>query len=193
MIIITKTKQEKIYQIPEMPVFQHRRSKVVWLGRQNMLASIFNIKSVSVQVKDIKQMIYSKNPHLVSLYAKFCLNSASSYSSDNDYITISKSSDSNKSLIYALISTDWLLDTGYIEKKSSEEIQQECLDLQNKIYELYERRKQMINYGGIDFKIKLFEYKLSCLSEFTLDKVDSEKSLEQSITERVLLKEKIAN
>ena len=158
-----------------------------------MLASIFNIKSVSVQVKDIKQMIYSKNPHLVSLYAKFRLNSASSSYSDNDYITISKSSDLNKSLIYAMISTEWLLDAGYIEKKSLEEIQQECLDLQNKIYELYERRKQMISHVDIDFKIKLFEYKLSCLSEFILDKVDSEKNLEQSITERVLLKEKIAN
>jgi len=193
MIIINQTKQEKIYQIPKMPNVQHRKSKIMWLKRQKMLASISSIKSVSVQVKDIKQMIYSKNTYLVSLYAKFHLiNSRSSYN-DNDYITISKSSDLNKSLIFALISTDWLLDAGYIEKKSIEEIQQECLDLQGKIHELYERRKQIINHEGIDFKIKLFEYKLSCLSEFTLDKVDSKEKLGQSAIGRVLLKEKIVN
>lgn len=190
MIIINKTKQKKIYQIPEMPIIQHRRSKIVWLKRQKMLAAISNIKSVSVQIKDIKQMIYSKDAYLVSLYAKFHLNNSRSSYSDNDYITISKSSDLNKSLIFALISTDWLLDAGYIEKKSSEEIQQECLDLQNKIYGLYERRKQMINHMDIDFEIKLSEYKLSCLSEFALDKVDSERNLGQSTIERVLLKEK---
>lgn len=190
MITITKVKNPKKYQIPEMPNFENRRAKVVWLRKQKELVSLPNIKSVSVQVKDIKQMIYSKNPRLISLYAKFHLNNVDSSYSDNDYITILKSSNLNKSLIYALISAEWLLDFEYIEKQPLEEIQQESLDLQNKIFKLYERRKQMINHGDIDFKIKLLEYKLSCLSEFTLNKVEAERNLVQSKIERVLSKGK---
>lgn len=190
MINITKTKQIKKYQMPEMPNFENRRAKVVWLRRQKMLATIHNIKSVSVQIRDIKQMIYSKNPRLISLYARLrFINNSSSYN-DNDYITITKSSNLNKSLMYALISSDWLLNIEDLQNKSIEELQQECTNLQNKICELNEKRKQMINHGDIDFKIKLFEYKLSCLSEFTLNKENLGSNLEQTTIGRVLIKDK---
>ena len=189
MISVTKTKQIKKYQIPEMPNFEHRRTKLAWLRRQKMLATISNIKSVNIQFKDIKQMIYSNNPRLISLHAKFCFDNNSQYN-DNDYITITKSTSLNKSLVYDLISADWLLDIDGVEKKSIEELQQECMDLQKKIYELNESKKQIINHGNIDFKIKLFEYKLSCLSEFILNKVAPESNLWQSTADRVLLKKK---
>ena len=42
--------------------------------------------------------------------------------SDDDYITILKSTNLNKSLIYALISTDWLLQLSALENKSIEEL-----------------------------------------------------------------------
>lgn len=186
MILITKTKHTKKYQMPEMPTFENRRDKVVWLKRQKMLATISNIKSVSVQVKDIKQMIYSNDPRLISLHAKFNFNN-SPYK-DNDYITITKSNNLNKSLIYALISTDWLLDIKTEEKKSLKELKQEYIDLQNKIYELNEKRKQMMNCESIDYKIKLFEYKLSCLAKITLSKVEVINNLGKSTIEKVLLK-----
>jgi len=68
------------------------------------------------------------------------------------------------------------------------EIQQECLNLQNKIDELCERRNTMLKHGDLDFKIKLFEYKLACLSEVSLNKVNSKEDLETSTIEKVLLK-----
>lgn len=188
MILIIKTKCIKKYQVPEMPNLENKRAKVAWLRRQKMLASIYNIKSVSVQVKDIKYMLYSKNSRLASLYAKFCLNNNSFYD-DNDYITITKSNSLNKSLMYALISTDWLLNINDVEKKSIAELQQECMDLQNKIYELEERKKRMMNLCDVDFKIKLLEYKLSCLSEI-LNKVNTESDLNKITIGRVLLKDK---
>lgn len=191
MINITKTKQAKEYQMPEMPNFENKRAKVVWLKTQQMLGAIHNIKSVSVQVKDIKHMIYSKNPRLISLYARLrFIDNCSSYNNNNDYITITKSSNLNKSLMYALISSDWLLDIEDLKNKSIKELQQECTNLQNKICELNEKRKQMINHGEIDFKIKLFEYKLSCLSEFTLNKENLGSNLEQTPIGRVLIKDK---
>lgn len=190
MINITKTKQIKKYQMPEMPNFENRRSRVVWLRRQQMFATIHNIKSVSVQVKDIKHMIYSKNPRLISLYARLrFVDNRSSYN-ENDYITITKSSNLNKSLMYALISSDWLLNIEDLQNKSTEELQQECINLQNKICELNKKRKQMINHRDIDFKIKLFEYKLSCLFEFILNKENLGSNLEQTTIGRVLQKTK---
>lgn len=187
MINITTTKQTKEYQIPEMPNFENKRAKVVWLKTQQMLGTICNIKSVSVQIKDIKHMIYSKNTRLISLYARFRFNNGSY--NDNDYITITNSNNLNKTFIYALISSDWLLNIEDLKNKSIEELQQECTNLQNKICELNEKRKQMINHGEIDFKIKLFEYKLSCLSEFTLNKENLGSNLEQTPIGRLLLKD----
>lgn len=190
MINVTKTKQIKKYQIPEMPNFANRRAKVVWLRRQQMIATIHNIKSVSVQIRDIKQMIYSKNPRLISLYARFRLNNNNKSYNDNDYITITKSSNLNKALMYALISSDWLIDVEDLKTKSIEELHQDCIDLKNKIYRLNERRKQMLSHGDIDFKIKLFEYKLSCISEFMLNKENLGNNLEQTTIGRLLSKDR---
>ena len=187
MIIITKTKRIKKSEMPKMPDFEHWETVILWLRGQKRLAAIANIKSVSVQIKDIKQMIYSDNTRLVSLYAKLHFHN-SSYS-DNDYITITKSTSFNKSLMYDLISADWLLNIEDVEKKTIEELQQEYNVLQNKICEL-KRRNQLNNRVSIDYKIKLFGYKLSCLSEVTLNKIDSESNLEKSAMGRVLLKEK---
>lgn len=188
MIIITKIKRPKKYQMPEIPNFENKRAKTIWLKRQKMLASIHNIKSVSVQVKDIKQMIYSKNLRLISFFAKFHLRPDVKLYSDDDYITILKSTNLNKSLIYALISTDWLLQLSTLENKSIEELQQDCTELQNKILELKERKKQIPNNTDIDYRIKLYEYKLLCLSEYVQTKGQSD--LEQTTTRRVLLKDK---
>lgn len=188
MIIITKIKRLKKYQMPEIPNFENKRAKLIWLKRQKMLASIHKIKSVSVQVKDIKQMIYSKNLRLISFFAKFHLRQDTKLYSDDDYITILKSTNLNKSLIYALISTDWLLQLSALENKSIEELQQECMELQNEILELKERKKQLSNNIDIDYRIKLYEYKLLCLSEYVQTKGQSD--LEQTTARRVLLKDK---
>lgn len=187
MIHITKTKQVKKYQMPEMPNFEHQRAKIVWLRRQKMLATISNIKSVRVQIKDIKQMIYSKNLGLISLYNRFYLNNSSSYD-ENDYITITKSTKQYKALIYALVSNDWLLDIEVLNNKSIEELQQEIIDLQNQIYELKHKKNKMIKQCDIDSKIKLLEYKLSCLSEFIVNKVNYDNKLSQTPKENKLLK-----
>ena len=186
MIIINNYKKTKKYQQPQMPEFEYLRTKLVWLKRQKMLSSIYNVKSVSIQVKDIKQMIFSKNLRLVSLYTKFHLNNMINSYSDDDYITISKSSDLNKLRIYALISADWLLNASDLENKSIEELQQECVDLQNEISLLKEKKKTK-NYYEIGYRIKLLEYKLSCLSEFILGKVNLP-DLDKANIERVLLK-----
>lgn len=163
MIIINKNKTNKEYQIPEMPNFQSRKLKVLWLRRQRMETIVTNIKSVSVQVKDIKQMIYSENPKLISLYA--FLQRHNSYN-DEDYITISKYKKGNKPKIYALINADWLINIDEINNKSIDEIENECIELENIIEELKNRKKERNTSISIDDRIKLLQYKLLCLHEY---------------------------
>ena len=58
MIKITKLKQPKKSVEKEKPNFESRRAKVIWQKIQKELLALSTIKSVSVQVKDIKRMIY---------------------------------------------------------------------------------------------------------------------------------------
>lgn len=162
MIIITKNKRNKNYKIPEAPQFPNRRLKIVWLKRQKMLATLSNIKSISIQVKDIKKMIYTKNPLLVSLYSKLCLQNRDL--NDEDYITISKYNDLNKPLICALLSQEWLITKDEINHKSLEQLQLDCEQLQTQIDKLKHQKQQGTNTSRINGQIKLLEYKLSCLS-----------------------------
>lgn len=175
MIQITKTKKLKNYQMPKMPLFHNRKEKILWLRRQKMLAMISNVKSVSVQVKDIRQMIYSNNPRLISLYTK--LQHSKNKYKDNDYIPITKSTSINESQIYALLSADWLLDMEVVRNKSLEELREECDNLQNQIARLNETRNNAVNPTNLDNKIRLLKYKLSNLIEITLTKADSSKIL----------------
>lgn len=169
MLIITRTKKPQKYKIPEMPDFKDRHSKVFWLRRQRMLATLTNIKSVSVQVRDIKQMIYTKNSRLLSLYTKLSFSEIhyEAHYNDNDYITISKSKGKNNATIYALITTDWLINLDDLKTKSDEEIQQECTAIENEISKLKALKEEKeYSYYNIDNRIKLLQYKLFCLTEY---------------------------
>jgi len=188
MIIITKVKNPKVYKMPKMPNFIHSREKIIWLRRQKMLALKSNVKSVSVQVRDIKKMICSKEPKLLFLHSKFYLSSDRTSYSDDDYITITKSTRLNQGIICALLSADWLLDVKVVENKSIEELQQECVELQKQISLLKKKEKSMIYPCDIGFKIDLFEYKLSCLSDIISNRVNLKNDLDTKKRERVLNK-----
>lgn len=118
-----------------------------------MLATLHNIKNVSVQIKDIKKMIHSQDPRLISLYAKYSrLRMKNSYN-DEDYITISKTKEMNKSLMYSLINADWLINSEDLKHKSREEIEQECIELEHKISSLKDSQKEKRVSNNIDNKI----------------------------------------
>lgn len=177
IIIIESNKKIKMQEIPN---FSHRKLRLFWLRKQRKLVSISNIESVDVQVKDIKQMINSDNPRLISLYAKFNRSTSSSSYDDEDYITISKDKEMNRDLIYALISADWLINYEDIKNKSTEEIKQDCIELENIIAEL--EKEQRLSIKTKD-KIKLLKYKLACLSKIKLQK-NGDSVLAQKVVRR---------
>lgn len=184
MIIINKKKEIEEYKFKEckfgeMSKIQHFRAQRAWLKKQEMEATLINIKSVDVQVKDIIQMRYSQNPQLLSLFAKLNLNTPYN---DEDYINISKRKKENRTLIYALVSAEWILNLEELENKSPEELEKECFDLQNRINVIKsnKNKKHLTETTG---RLHLLEYKLTCLSEFLLSKKD-EKTLERQLVKK---------
>lgn len=169
MIVVTKNKREKKYVCQETPGFHSRYERAIFNRRQNKQEAIQNIKSVSVQVKDIKKMVYSDSVPLQSFSAKFEFiraNSSVTYN-DDDYITIRKKNNSNGSLIYALITEDWLINKEELKNKTIEELNNECNLLKKEILRLsdiYENSKPHSRYS-VKRRFKLLQYKLSCLEE----------------------------
>lgn len=171
MIIITKLKQPKKHIEKEMPNLKTRCAKIMWLNAKKKLLALSTIKNVSVQVKDIKHMIFSEDSKLISLYARFNLTNQTY--SDDDYITITKRKSIDKSLIYSLISADWLINANDINSKSISDLEQEYIDLNNKISKLIEEKSTSSYKYKIDNKIKLYQYKLSCLKEYLDNRLKS--------------------
>ena len=95
-----------------------------------MNAELINIKSIDIEVKAVKQMIYSNRPNLVSFYAQLNLNE--NYS-DDEYINISKYKKGNKTLIFEILNSNWLLKLENLESKTEKELDYERFCLQNEI------------------------------------------------------------
>lgn len=150
------------YKFEQIPNFSHRKVVIVGYRIQQMNAELINIKSIDIQIKDIRQMIYSHNPRLVSLYAR--INLIGGYS-DDDYINISNYKKDNKSLIFEMLNTNWLLKLEDLENKTDEELKYESLCLQSKIDDMKRRANYSSTYRT-EHNIKLLEYKLICLEDY---------------------------
>ena len=170
MIIITKNIHEKKYIQKEVPEFNSRHERAIYYRRQNQQEAIINIKSVDVQVKDIKKMTYSPSVALQSFFARFefVRTKNNVIYNDEDYITISKRKKLGGRLIYALITEDWLINKDELENRTIEDINNECDELKKEIIRLldiYEKDKSYTRHRIYD-RIKLLRYKLSCLEEY---------------------------
>ena len=174
MIVITKNKKIKQYQIPDMPNFKHNISKISWLERQKKEAELINIRSVSVQIKDINQMIYSEDLHLLSLYARYTRQQLKNNLPNESFITFDKYRKNNKPILWALLNADWILKAEDLENKSTDELENDILNLENEIQTLTQRVTTSHNKGAVNNRIKLLKYKLSCINDYLSKKtIDS--------------------
>ena len=170
MLIINRTEKIKKYQIPKKPNFENARNEIIWLKQQKMEAELINIKGIYIQVKDINQMIYSRSMRMVSLYAQYQRLRSNIKHSDEDYILINKTQKGNseafnKELIYDIIKSDWILKAYEVENMSSKELELEISDLDTKIQKLKSKFNDSgLHKADINNRIKLLEYKKSCLA-----------------------------
>ena len=177
MLIINKTKKEKNYKMPPVPMYEHKILTIAWLKKQRMESELINIKSISIQVKDIRQMIYSKSFRMVSLYAKCQRGLQYTNQNDEDYITITKSKKGskkesvNKDLIYDIITSDWIINAEEIANKSVEEIETELQSLESEIEKLNVKlTKNAFSKTDITSRINLLTYKKACLIDYLNEK-----------------------
>lgn len=182
MIIINRKHKIEQYKVSSMPKFSHRRTAIKWEYNEQLNAELINIKSIDIQVKDIRQMKYSSTPLLVSLFAQLDL--AGEYS-DEDYINISKYKKGNKALIFAILNTDWLLRLEDLENKTEDELEYEILCLQNNL-NATKKKENSNNAYNIENHIKLLEYKLSCLETYMYQRMERQQDSQ-------MLKRKIPN
>ena len=145
-----------------------------------METELINIKSIDIQIKDIKQMIYSKSMRMLSLYTKY--RRKNKYN-DEDFITLSKvkkgskKESINKELIYDIITSTWLIDGDEIENKSKEELEKELLDIENEIGKLkIKLLKTAFSKYDITNRINLLTYKKSCINDYLSQKYNENKT-----------------
>ena len=167
MVIVEETKRKRKYKMPDEPKFKTRRGSINWFLRQRRNARILNIKSVSVQIKDIKMMIYSKRPRLIGLYSMMSFKNE--LNNDEEYITITKSSELNKLRMYEILEADWL-----IKKEELDEMSLELVDAKKNTDEcqlkILKDNKAKYPHLKFDDKIKLLEYKLESLDEYLVNR-----------------------
>lgn len=171
-----------------MPSFKTIRMKIFWVHSQKIFETVHNIESVSVQIKDIKMMRYSNKPRLMALY-----NRVDIYSNGDKFVTIVNEK-GNSVLIYDLITADWLIDYEDLQSKIRLEIEEECSKVKNRIITLEEeikRRKQNnFSISELGYKLKLYQYKLSCLKKY-IDSLVEEQDKQEHLVDGGVNRERV--
>ena len=161
--ILKKQKKEKV---PKPPRFKNKYEELLWYRKQKMKAQLLQIKHVSIQYKDIQKMLFEHDRRLINLYMR---TDFSQIDDLNKYMQISRFKDGCDIIVALIINSDWLVNQDELEKKTIEEIDQECLNTQQQIDSL----KQQPQTEETQNRIILLEYKLETIREY----LDKQKSL----------------
>lgn len=157
--ILKHKKKEKVLTPPK---FKNEYDMACWYRKQEMKSTLLQIKHVSIQYKDIQQMLFESDKRLVNLYMR---TNFSQIDDLNKYVQISRFKDGCDIIVYLIITSDWLVNQEELEQQTFEEIDQECLYTEQEI----KRLEQEPQTERTQNKIRLLEYKLNTIREF-LDK-----------------------
>lgn len=163
-IKILKHKKKEKQPIP--PKFKSKQEELLWYRKQKMKAQLLQIKHVSIQYKDIQKMLFENDRRLINLYMR---TDFSQIDDLNKYMQISRFKDGCDIIVALIINSDWLVNQEELEQMTYEEINQECLQTEQKINLL----KQQPQTEQIENRIILLEYKLNTIREY----LDKQKSL----------------
>jgi len=174
MVIVEENKRKRKYKMPDMPKFGSKEYKMAWLLREKKKATLLNVKSVSVQVKDIKMMIYSNKIRLISLSS--IMSFRQELNNNEEYITIRKTSDLNKSTMYEILEADWLLKANELDEMSIELVEAKKKSDECQL-QVVKELKEKYPYLRLNNKIKLLEYKIESLNEYLVNREGKVKKL----------------
>lgn len=164
MVIINETKNKKEYNLQDTFESDSKRRKQKYLLNLKKEVMLLNVKSVSIQVKDLKMMQYSFSPRLIGLYClkEDLLNTLN----DEEYITIKKTSSLNKNRIYEIINSDFLIIENVFDSLSDEEVFKMCVATMNELDGLKKMKSSIYK----ESRIKLLEYKLKSVKEYLINR-----------------------
>lgn len=161
MLRINYRKNIRKYKPKEKPEFDNLRLEYMWAKNQHKESMLFNIKSVDVQVKDIKKMYFSDDSALICLYSKF----AHLGLEDEEYITFSKTKRGNDRFIYSLITSFWILNEAQLEEKDVEELKEEIMKVRKRINDIMQSPKIKRDLS-LKNRVVLLEYMQNELSKY---------------------------
>lgn len=172
MYSIQYYKKKRTKPTLEIPNFSSDRksnsmARVRYLHQKDVIDKCWNIKSLTIDIDDIKNVIYDDRlKHLISLYAKINRLNIN----EIDSITILNNNGINMLYIYEIINCDWMIekDKAYY----SEELLLEKIRELNRLIEKYENSKSQSDKNKLRNRIRLFEYWMNSLN----DKNTSQKS-----------------
>jgi len=167
MVIVEETKRRRKYVLKQY-------KNLAYILRQRRNVRILNVKSVGVQVKDVKMMIHDKRTEFTDLYSrKICRDGLNN---DEEYIIIRKSSEKNKNIMYEILKADWLIKKEELDNMSIEEIEEKKKEDECRLERLkYYRTRN--SYMKLDDIILLLEYKIKCLDEYLVNRKGKVKKL----------------
>jgi len=167
MVIVEETKRRRKYVLKQY-------KNLAYILRQRRNVRILNVKSVGVQVKDVKMMIHDRRDEFTDLYSrKICRDGLNN---DEEYIIIRKSSEKNKNIMYEILKADWLIKKEELDNMSIEEIEEKKKEDECRLERLkYYRTRN--SYMKLDDIILLLEYKIKCLDEYLVNRKGKVKKL----------------
>ena len=167
MVVVEETKRKRKYVLKQY-------KNLAYILRQRRNVRILNVKSVGVQVKDVKMMIHDRRAEFTDLYSrKICRDGLNN---DEEYIIIRKSSEKNKNIMYEILKADWLIKKEELDEMSIEKIEEKKKEDECRLERLkYYRTRN--SYMKLDDIILLLEYKLECLDEYLVNRKGKVKKL----------------
>lgn len=160
MVVVEENKRKRKYILKQY-------KNLAYILKQRRNVRILNVKSVGIQVKDVKMMIYDTRTEFTDLYSrKIC---KVELNDDDEYIVIRKSSEKNKNIMYEILKADWLIKKEELDKMSIEEIEAKKNSDECHLEMLKDYRARG-SYMKLDNRIKLLEYKLECLDEYLINR-----------------------
>ena len=136
----------------------NENEKIDWVGilyffnGYNHLDTVLNnVKSISIQLKDINMMEFSSNPVLKAFGTIYRIDD---YENLEEYIEIPNKHETSK-LIYNILSSDWFI----IEERLDQNLEAECEALQDKIDNYNRTRKTFKPEEEHEYTLMLYRLK----------------------------------
>ena len=160
MVIVEETKRKRKYELKKY-------KNLAYILRQKRNVRILNVKSVCVQVKDVKMMIHDRRNEFIDLYSRHICRDE--LNNDEEYIIVRKSSERNKNIMYEILKADWLIKKEELDEMSIEEVIEKKMYDEHRLEKLKEYKSRG-SYMKLDDIIMLLEYKIKSIDEYLVNR-----------------------